>query len=73
MDEKRIIVCAYQMLAKPNPDKPILKLRNLPNGSFRDENGNTYDAMDLMHAGLALDFPKGDFVSCVVVMERVEG
>ena len=71
VDEKQIIVCAYRMLAKPNPDKPILKLRNLPKGKFRSENGNIYDAMDLMHVGIALNFPKGDFASYVVVLERL--
>ena len=70
VDDKRLILCAYRTLAKPNPAPVRIRLRNVPDGIWRAEDGTAHTASALMNAGLSPDFPRGDFTSAVIVLER---
>ena len=71
-DEDRLILCAYRQRAVPNAAPVVLKLRNLPEGTYRTDDGSRVSANDLMRAGIRVDFPQGDVASRVLVFERVK-
>ena len=71
-DGKRLILCVYRTLAKPNPEQVRIRLCNVPDGVWRAEDGRTYTASALMNAGVCPEFPKADFTSSVLVLERVQ-
>ena len=70
VDENRVVLCAYRILAKPNPAPIRIRLRNVPDGMYHTEDGNKESANTLMNVGVCPVFPKGDFASCVLVFEK---
>ena len=70
-DGERLILCAYRVLNRPNAAPTVIRLSSVPEGLYRLSDGKTVSAGDLMHAGLRVDFPRGDFASSVIVLERV--
>ena len=70
-DEQRIILCAYRLLNTPNPGPLRLRLRDVPPGAYRGEDGKTYQGQDLMCAGVPLRFSPEDFASLVIIWERL--
>ena len=69
-DEDRVILCAYRILAKPNPAPVRIRMQNVPQGLYRTADGSEISAGSLMNAGVCPDFPRGDYASCVMVFER---
>ena len=70
VDEKRVILCAYQILARPNPELTRIRLRDVPEGIYTSEDGSSVSSSVLMHTGVPVPFPRGDFASCVMVFEK---
>ena len=70
IDADRIILCAYRVLSKPNPEPVRIRLQNVPDGIWRADDGRAFTASALMSLGLCPDFPRGDFTSSVIVLER---
>lgn len=72
MDDDRAILCVYQPLAVPNPPSQRVRMRDLPaDAVYRDEEGVTYTARDLMHTGIVPRLGRHDYASWVTVLERV--
>ena len=71
VDSERIILCAYRLLARPNAAPTVLRLKNLPEGEYRLEDGRRISARDLMRAGLRIEFPRGDVATNVTVLSRI--
>lgn len=71
VDDKRLILCIYRILVKPNAEQVIVRPADLPAGTYRAEDGTLLDASDLMNIGIVPNLPWGDFVSQVLVFERV--
>ncbi len=69
-DEKRVILCVYRILARPNPAPVHIRLRNVPAGEYVAEDGSVVDGSDLMRAGVRVSFPHGDFASAVMIWEK---
>ncbi|MBQ3668584.1 MAG: alpha-galactosidase [Clostridia bacterium] len=69
-DTERLILCCYRVLARPNAAPFVIRLKNVPAGMYKLEDGRLMSANDLMNAGLIIDFPHGDFASRVMVLER---
>ena len=69
-DEKRVILCVYRILARPNPAPVHIRLRNVPAGEYVSEDGSVVDGSDLMRAGVRVSFPHGDFASAVMIWEK---
>ena len=69
-DGSRVILCAYRVLNRPNAAPASIRLQNVPDGIYTAPDGNAVTAGDLMRAGVALAFPRGDFASCVMVFEK---
>jgi alpha-galactosidase len=70
VDENRVVLCVYRILAKPNPAPIRIRLRDVPDGIYHTEDGNKESANTLMNVGVCPVFPKGDFASCVLVFEK---
>lgn len=70
VDENRVILCVYRELCRPNDVMPVIRLRDIPEGLYRDEEGNTVSGLDLMHAGIRPSFIRGDFSSMIRVWEK---
>ena len=70
-DDRRVILCAYRVLAKPNAAPLRLRLANLEEGQYRAPDGTVYTAQALMNAGIRPQFDRGDFTSCVMIFERI--
>lgn len=69
-DEKRVVFCAYRVMARPNPAPIRIRLRNVPDGIYLSENGQEFSSTTLMSVGICPDFPRGDFSSCMIVFEK---
>ena len=70
-DDRRVILCVYRVLSRPNPGPVYVKMRGVPQGEYICENGQKMHANDMMRAGVKVSFPWGDFASCVMVFEKV--
>ena len=60
----------YRVMAEPNPAPIRIRLRNVPDGMYRAEDGSKATAQALMNAGVCPEFARGDFASCVMVFEK---
>ena len=69
-DDQRVILCAYRVLAKPNPAPVRIRLSDVPDGIYRAEDGSEVSSAALMNAGVCPDFSKGDFASSVMIFEK---
>lgn len=69
-DEKRVILCVYRVLCRPNEGPAFIRLKDVPEGVYTAPDGSKVSANDLMHAGVSPLFPHGDFASCVMVFEK---
>lgn len=71
-DEKRVILCCYQTLAQPNPAPFTIRLHGLAlDAKYRCQDGDIVSGDQLMHAGIRCTFPQGDFVSRLIVYDRL--
>ena len=69
-DDQRVILCAYRVLAKPNPAPVRIRLSDVSDGIYRAEDGSEVSSAALMNAGVCPDFSKGDFASSVMIFEK---
>ena len=72
VDRERIVLCAFRIMAGPNPAPIRIRLRDVPEGLYRDSTGTTYTAGTLTNIGILPGFPAGDYVSSVTVFDRCE-
>ncbi len=72
-DEKDIVLCTYQRLAMPNQPSHRIFLSGLcPDAKYEDlKTGRVYSGAALMHAGLPLPRPMGDYMSWIFEFRRV--
>ena len=72
-DEKDAVLCCYQKLALPNPPSHRVFMKGLcPDARYEDvKTGRVYSGAALMHAGLPLPRPMGDFTSWVYEFRRM--
>lgn len=71
-DENRVILCAYRVLSTVKRGPVYVRLHDIPQGTYQDQNGKTYTERDLMNAGIKLEFPRQDFASMVTIFEKVK-
>ena len=72
-DKSESFFCATRILFKSNVYFPIIKLDGLCGGAFyKDEyTGNIYSADELMHRGIFVDFPHGDFSTYTMHLKKL--
>ncbi len=69
-DENRVILCAYRILARPNPAPVRIRLSRVPEGTYTAPDGTEISAATLTGIGICPDFPRCDFASSVTVFEK---
>lgn len=71
-DKSEAFAVAARILFKSNVYFPIMRLKGLEEGAlYRDDDGVLYSADELMHKGLYLDFPHGDFVTYSLHLKKI--
>ena len=72
-DKSESFFCAVRIMFKSNVYFPIVKLDGLESGAlYKDEHtGNVYSADELMHRGLFVDFPHGDYVTYTMHLKKL--
>jgi len=72
-DEKDVVLCCYQRLAMPNQPSHRIFLKGLAaDAKYEDaKTGKVYSGAALMHAGLPLPRPMGDFTSWIYEFRRI--
>ena len=70
-DDKRVILCAYRVLAKPNAAPVRVRLAQVPEGTYKAPDGTLISSDALMHAGIRPQFERGDYASCVMIFDRM--
>ena len=70
-DDRYVILCAYRVLAKTHAPRQVIRMADVPEGSYRMEDGTVITSDTMMHAGITVVFGRGDFDSRVIVFERI--
>lgn len=70
-DDRYVILCVYRVLAHTHAPHQVIRMADVPAGSYRMEDGAVMTSDTMMNAGVTVAFGKGDFDSCVMVFERI--
>lgn len=72
-DKSESFVCFARILFKSNVYFPIVKLDGLEEGALYEDvyHNKVYSADELMHRGVFVDFPHGDFVTYTMHLKKI--